>query len=90
MEVALKTDSRKVKPGDTFIAIPNVIRDGHDYIEQAIKNGASRVIVEHGDYDVETIIVESTREYLKDYLYKNYYPLIKEMKLIGMVKQRLV
>ena len=84
VEVALKTDSRKVKPGDTFIAIPNVIRDGHDYIEQAIKNGASRVIVEHGDYDVETIIVESTREYLKDYLYKNYYPLIKEMKLIGI------
>ena len=84
MEVALKTDSRKVKPGDTIIAIPNVIRDGHDYIEQAIKNGASRVIVEHGDYDVETIIVESTREYLKDYLYKNYYPLIKEMKLIGI------
>ena len=82
--INIKTDSRKVKPGDTFIAIPNVIRDGHDYIEQAIKNGASRVIVEHGDYDVETIIVESTREYLKDYLYKNYYPLIKEMKLIGI------
>ena len=43
MEVALKTDSRKVKPGDTFIAIPNVVRDGHDYIEQAIKNGAIKI-----------------------------------------------
>lgn len=84
MEVALKTDSRKVQPGDTFIAIVNVMRDGHDYIEQAIKNGAKKVIVEHGNYSVETVTVKSTREYLKDYLYKNYYPLIKDMKLIGI------
>ena len=45
MEIDLKTDSRKVKPGDTFIAIRNVNRDGHDYIPQAIKNGATKVIV---------------------------------------------
>ena len=42
MEIDLKTDSRKVKPGDTFIAIRNVNRDGHDYIPQAIKNGATK------------------------------------------------
>ena len=84
MEVALKTDSRAVKPGDTFIAIPNVARDGHDYIEQAIANGATKIIAEHGSYKVETIIVESTREYLKTYLYENYYPLIKDIKLIGL------
>ena len=29
MEIDLKTDSRKVKPGDTFIAIRNVNRDGN-------------------------------------------------------------
>lgn len=84
MEVALKTDSRVVKPGDTFIAIPNVARDGHDYIEQAIANGATKIIAEHGSYKVETIVVESTREYLKTYLYENYYPLIKDIKLIGL------
>jgi len=84
VEVALKTDSRVVKPGDTFIAIPNVARDGHDYIEQAIANGATKIIAEHGSYKVETIIVESTREYLKTYLYENYYPLIKDIKLIGL------
>lgn len=84
MEVLLKTDSRKVKPGDTFIAIRNVVRDGHDYIEQAIKNGATKIIAEEGSYSVETIIVDNTREYLKNYLYKNYYPLIKDIKLIGV------
>ena len=84
MEVALKTDSRAVKPGDTFIAIPNVARDGPAYIEQAIANGATKIIAEHGSYKIETIIVESTREYLKTYLYENYYPLIKDIKLIGL------
>lgn len=84
MEILLKTDSRKVKPGDTFIAITNVVRDGHDYIEQAIANGATKIIAEHGSYSVETVIVENTREYLNEYLYKNYYPLIKDIKLIGV------
>lgn len=84
MEIKLKSDSRKVKKGDTFIAIKNVERDGHDYIEDAIKNGASKIICEHGKYPVETEIVKDTREYLNNYLYDNYYPLIKDMKLIGV------
>lgn len=84
MEIDLKTDSRKVKPGDTFIAIRNVNRDGHDYVPMAIANGAKKVIVEEGKYDVETVTVKDTRAYLKDYLYKNYYPLFKDMKLIGV------
>lgn len=80
----LKTDSRKVKPGDTFIAIRNVVRDGHDYIEQAIENGATKIICEEGIFPVETEIVEDTRKYLDEYLYTNYYPKIKDMKLIGV------
>lgn len=80
----LKTDSRKVKPGDTFIAIRNVVRDGHDYIEQAIENGATKIICEEGTFPVETEIVEDTRKYLDEYLYTNYYPKIKDMKLIGV------
>ena len=66
----IKTDSRKVKPGDTFIAIKNVNTDGHDFIESAIKNGASRIICEKGSYGVETIIVPNTKEYLNNYLKK--------------------
>lgn len=84
MEIDLKTDSRKVKPGDTFIAIRNVNRDGHDYIQSAIANGATKVIVEEGDYEVETIKVKDTRAFLKQYLYEHYYPVFKDMKLIGV------
>lgn len=82
--INLKTDSRKVCKGDTFIAIRNVNRDGHDYIEQAIENGATKIICEEGSYPVETIVVEDTRKYLDEYLYENYYPKIKNMNLIGV------
>ena len=80
----LRTDSRLVEKGDTFIAIKNVNTDGHDFIESAIKNGATKIICEHGSYSVETIIVENTRKDLEDYLYKNIYPKIKDMTLIGV------
>ena len=82
--IELKTDSRKVKPGDTFIAIKNVNTDGHDFIESAIKNGASKIICEKGSYSVETVVVPNTKEYLNNYLYENYYPKIKDMKLNGV------
>lgn len=80
----LRTDSRLVEKGDTFIAIKNVNTDGHDFIESAIENGATKIICEHGRYSVETKIVPNTRKYLEDYLYNNYYPKFKDMKLIGV------
>lgn len=82
--IDLITDSRKVKPGDTFIALRGVDRDGHDYIEASIKNGASKIIAEEGNYSVETLIVEDTRKYFEKYIYEKYYPMIKDIKLIGL------
>ena len=80
----VKIDSRKVSDGDTFIALRGINNDGHDYVEDAIKNGATTVIVEEGEYSVNTIIVKDTKEYLKEYLENNYYDDIKKLKLIGM------
>lgn len=82
--IDLITDSRKVKKGDTFIAIKGIDNDGHNYIEQAVKNGAKKIIVEHGSYEVETEIVEDTTKYLNEYIYNNYYNKIKDIKLIGV------
>ncbi len=79
----LKDDSRKIKKGDTFIALKKV-HDGHEYINDAIKNGASKIIAERGNYEVDTLIVPDTHKYLVDYLYDNYYDKIKHLKLIGM------
>ena len=36
----LQNDSRKIKVGDTFIAIKGIKYDGHDYIVDAIKNNS--------------------------------------------------
>jgi len=82
--VNIKIDSRKVVHGDTFIAIREINGDGHKYVEDAIKNGATTVIVEEGEYDVNTIIVNDTKKYLEEYLENNYYDKIKKIKLIGM------
>ena len=81
--IDIKSDSRKVKPGDKFIALRGISSDGHDYIEKAIENGASEIIAEHGNYSVKTTIVENTREYLNEYLKNKYGSIIEEMVLIG-------
>ena len=80
----LVTDSRKVKKGDTFIALRGVDTDGHDYIEAAIENGASKIICETGDYPIETVRVDNTNQYYLDYIYNTYYDKIKDLKLIGV------
>lgn len=64
----LQSDSRKIKKGDTFIALKGYYEDGHKYINDAIRRGAKKVIVEHGKYDVNTLVVDNTNEYLDKYL----------------------
>ena len=80
----IRCDSRKVEKGDIFIALKGINSDGHNYIEDAIKNGASKVIAEYGNYLVDTVIVDDTKKYLDEYLYNNYYDKIKDLKLIGI------
>lgn len=80
----IKTDSRKIKAGDTFVALRGYGKDGHEYILDAIRKGASKVVVEEGLYDVETLVVKDTKEYLIKYLHDNYYEQIKDIELIGV------
>ncbi len=39
-------DSRRVRPGDLFVAIPGVNVDGHRFIPQAVKDGAGAIVGE--------------------------------------------
>ncbi len=80
----LKVNSRKVEPGDTFIAVKAAVRDGHDFIEDAIERGAACIIAERGEYSVKTIIVPDTRVYLANYLKELYADKISKLKLIGI------
>ncbi|MEG2322714.1 MAG: UDP-N-acetylmuramoyl-L-alanyl-D-glutamate--2,6-diaminopimelate ligase [Bacilli bacterium] len=80
----IKTDSRKIIPGDTFIAIKGIDTDGHNYIEDAITNGATKIIATKGTYSVDTLIVDDTQAYLNKYLYDNYKNIISKLKIIGI------
>lgn len=76
----IQYNSKKIKKGDIFIAIGK----GHDYVNEAIDNGASKVIVEYGNYSVPTKKVKDTRKYLIKYLKKYYYDEIKDLNIIGI------
>ena len=82
--INIKTDSRKVKQGDIFVALRGIVGDGHDFIPKAIENGASKIIAEEGTYSVPFEIVKDTREYLNNYLKDNYNDVLEQMNIIGI------
>ena len=83
--INIKIDSRKVKAGDIFVAIKGSTVDGHDYIEKAIENGATKVVVEHDvDVEVEKEIVSDTNKWLTDYISTHYAKEIADMNIIGV------
>ncbi len=45
----LKTDSRRVQPGDLFMALPGMVADGREYIGDAVASGACAVVHETND-----------------------------------------
>ncbi len=78
-------DSRLVTPGQIFVAIQGHTVDGHDYISNAIENGAIKVIAQkHVPCSVPLEIVENTEEYLKEQLVNNYSEALKNLRIIGV------
>jgi len=49
-------DSRKMIPGALFVAVPGEEEDGHDYLEDAFKNGASFAFIQHQVPDHHRVI----------------------------------
>jgi UDP-N-acetylmuramoyl-L-alanyl-D-glutamate--2,6-diaminopimelate ligase len=45
----LQTDSRRVQPGDLFLALPGMLADGRDYIGDAVASGAGAIAYETDD-----------------------------------------
>jgi len=52
---AIAYDSRKVREGTLFVAISGFNVDGHDYISQAITNGASAILSNGRSPNIDTI-----------------------------------
>lgn len=70
------TDSRKVKPGDMFIAFKGEFVDGHDYIRSAYENGAAVCLSEKDIEGVPCIVVDNTLNALHSIADK-YFSLIR-------------
>lgn len=78
----IKIDSRKVQPGELFVAVIGENNDGHDYIDSAFKNGAVCVVSEKRLDNKPHILVESTFTALKDIA--EYYRSLFDIKVIGI------
>ncbi|MCE2965374.1 MAG: UDP-N-acetylmuramoyl-L-alanyl-D-glutamate--2,6-diaminopimelate ligase [Alphaproteobacteria bacterium] len=48
MLTGVADDSRRVKPGDIFVAVPGAKGDGAAYVDMAVANGAAAIVVPEG------------------------------------------
>lgn len=90
-EIAVKNidfDSRKIEENDVFIAIRGAVADGHEFIETAIKKGATAIIC---DTFPENIVAGVTYVQVKDtnralaFMASNFYGNPSaNLKLVGI------
>ena len=81
-------DSRAVKPGDCFFAVPGTQSDGHDYIPMAVEKGAAAIVCERMPADaaegVAYVLVGDSAGAMADMAAAIYdYP-SRELKLVGI------
>jgi UDP-N-acetylmuramoyl-L-alanyl-D-glutamate--2,6-diaminopimelate ligase len=85
---AVVFDSRKVVPGCLFVAVRGTVVDGHNYIEQAIKDGAAAIICEelpgHTAGEVDFLMVANSAEALGIVSANFYDNPSKKLKLVGI------
>lgn len=88
----IQFDSRKVKPGDTYVAVRGQNLDGNDFIEEAVKRGAVEIVSERpfpsGRWQLPKGVrytkVSDSREALGELVSKFYGEPSKKLKLIGV------
>ena len=84
---SIQINSKEVEEGDLFVCTKGVTADRHDFIDDAIKNGASAIVVSRdGFYDREVPIIkvpDTNREL--PYLCQKYYDYPdRKLKMIGV------
>ncbi|HVZ98095.1 MAG TPA: UDP-N-acetylmuramoyl-L-alanyl-D-glutamate--2,6-diaminopimelate ligase, partial [Chitinophagaceae bacterium] len=84
----LQTDSRKVKPGNAFIAVKGTLTDGHTYIDMAIANGATVIVCEtlpeRINEEVHYIVVPDSAAATGIMAHNFYGCLSKKIKIVGV------
>lgn len=81
-------DSRAIKKGGLFFAVSGISLDGHLYIEDAVKNGASVIVCEklptQSFGGVTFVIVINTRKMIGPMAQRFYGNPAKKLELIGV------
>jgi UDP-N-acetylmuramoyl-L-alanyl-D-glutamate--2,6-diaminopimelate ligase len=82
----ISCDSRKTKKGDLFVAVSGAEQDGHQFVPDAVKRGASLLVVgkDQGGAGVPQVIVENPREVLPRLASRYYGEPSLEMALYGV------
>ena len=82
----LAYDSRNVRAGTLFFAVPGVHVDGHDYAAAAVKDGAIGVVVQREleGLGAPQLVVDRTRRALADAADAWYGQPSKELEVIGI------
>jgi len=61
-------DSRKIEPGNVFVAYRGLALDGHRFVAEAVRRGAAALVVERADAlpegDLPALVVDNGREAL--------------------------
>ena len=86
---AVRSDSRKVKLGDLFVAIPGFNVDGYQFIADAIQRGAKAVVAERfdrivGERGIPQFVVSDSRTALACLVASAYDFPARKLKLIGI------
>lgn len=83
--IKYETNSKLVQKGQIFVAIKGNTVDGHEFIMEAIKNGASKIVGERDlKLDIPYEKVDDTKKYLKNCLISEYSNEINKLKIIGV------
>ncbi len=77
-------DSRTVRPGDLFVAVPGFSSDGHRFISAARQRGASAILCQTSPEDGPFIQVASTRQVLAELACRWFGHPARELVLIGI------
>ncbi len=79
-------DSRKIEPGDLFVAVRGFKSDGHDFLRQAQQKGALAAVVEtyHPEVTLSQIKVSDARRALALLSAELYRDSIDALKLVGV------
>lgn len=77
-------DSRKVKPGFLFACINGPDRDGHDYVQSALDNGAAVILCEKDLGIKNQILVKNTKHTYARICEIWYGEAAKRLKIIGV------